>query len=147
MPSMSGRQRSRPKIDATLLIHVAALPAGGQRWLKTALQAIAASQPLSEAEEKGKPPGPRRQATRPRRRPDLDEVLSGEADLRKQANAYPELAEELHGIADIADLLREAGREHRSLGDEILRESESESESESDSESDDESEDEEEGAG
>lgn len=130
MPPMRGRQRSRPKIDESLLVHVAALPPGGQRWLKTALRAIAASEPLTEAEEKAKPSGPGRRGARPRRRPGLDDVLSGEADLRRQADAYPGLSDELHGIADIANLLREAGRQHRSLGEEILRESESDSESE-----------------
>lgn len=138
MPSMSRSQRSRPKIDNSLLHHVAALPSGGQRWLRTALQAIATSEPPAEGEEKGKSSTPRRRATRPRRSPSLDEVLSGEADLQKQVDAYPELAEELHGIADIANLLREAGREHRSLGEEMLRESESESEDEPEDEEEEE---------
>jgi len=34
---------------------------------------------------------------------------------------YPELADELKGIGDIADLLRESGRERRRFGEEIMR--------------------------
>lgn len=93
--------------------------------MKTALQAIATIEPgeLGEKEEARVPPAT---ATRPRLRPHpspgLDEVLSGDADLREQAEAFPELAEEMQEVADIADLLREAGRERRRLGEEILQE-------------------------
>ena len=127
---MSGSQRSRVQIDESLLAQVAALPAGGQRWLRTALHAIATIEPAAEVEEKGARPAVSREAKRPQPGPNLDEVLSGEADLEEQAKAYPEIAEELHGIADIADLLREAGRERRRLGEDILRESEEEQEDE-----------------
>ena len=104
------------------------MPTGGQRWLRTALHAIATIEPVAEAEEKGTRPAVSPEAERPQPGPSLDEVLSGEADLKEQATAYPELAEELQGIADIADLLREAGRERRRLGEDILRESEDEDE-------------------
>ncbi len=34
---------------------------------------------------------------------------------------YPELADELKGIGDIADLLREIGRERRRIGGDLMR--------------------------
>ena len=55
-------------------------------------------------------PGPRRKG--------LDELLSGEGAPEEE---YPELAEELKGIADVAKLLREGGRERRRVGEEIMR--------------------------
>ncbi len=125
---VSGSQRSRVQIDESLLAQVAALPVGGQRWLRTALHAIRIIEPVAEAGEKGARPAVSPEAERPQPGPSLDEVLSGEADLKEQAKAYPEIAEELQGIADIADLLREAGRERRRLGEDILRESEEEDE-------------------
>jgi hypothetical protein len=124
-------QANPAEIDEPLLQKVAELPPAGQRWLKTALHAITTIEPLEERQEKRRrsqaPPARR---ARPAPPPSLDEVLSGEADLREQAEAYPELAEELKGIADIAELLREVGRQRRSLGEEILRESEKEDEPE-----------------
>ncbi|MBI2912951.1 MAG: hypothetical protein HYY03_03430 [Chloroflexi bacterium] len=130
---MSPRERGLPDIDETLLAQVAALPHGGQRWLRTALHAISTIEPETEVAEKkprraprreAKPPQPERPA--PGRAGSLDQVLSGEASLEEQVEAYPELAEELKGVADIADLLRELGRERRRLGEDILRENESE---------------------
>ena len=130
---MSPREGSLPDIDETLLAQVAALPHGGQRWLRTALHTIATIEPETEVEEKRPRPAPRREAKPPQpdrpsagRAGSLDEVLSGEAGLKEQVEAYPELAEELKGIADIADLLRELGRERRRLGEDALREMEPE---------------------
>src|SRR3972149_1247956 len=54
--------------------------------------------------------GPRRQG--------LDKLLSGEGASEEE---YPELADELKGIGDIADLLREGGRERRRFGEELMR--------------------------
>ncbi len=42
-------------------------------------------------------------------------MLSGE----DTSEDYPELSEEIEGIAGIADLLRGLGRERRSLGEEL----------------------------
>ncbi len=130
---MSPREGSLPDIDETLLAQVAALPHGGQRWLRTALQAIATIEPETEVEEKRPGRAPRRPAKPPQperpspARPDrLEEVLSGEANPEGQAEAYPELTEEIKGIAEIADLLRELGSQRRSLGEDILRDMESE---------------------
>ncbi|HEU4759509.1 MAG TPA: hypothetical protein VFT91_05950 [Dehalococcoidia bacterium] len=118
---MSERRRSPEQIDETLLSHVAGLPRGSQRWFKTALQTIATVDPFEgtrEAEEEAPAQRPREVrgggAT-------LDRVIGGEADVRRETQEYPELAEELKGIAEIADLLREAGRQHRQLGEDVLR--------------------------
>jgi hypothetical protein len=46
-------------------------------------------------------------------------MLDGKKDQREQAEAYPELSDELEGLGDIVDLLREAGGERRRLGEEI----------------------------
>jgi hypothetical protein len=56
-------------------------------------------------------------AEEPRRR-GLEELLSGKGGSEED---FPELADELKGIADIADLLREGGRERRRFGDELMR--------------------------
>ena len=127
---MTGRKNSPPQIDEPLLLKVANLPRGGQRWLRTALHAIATIEPLEEEqrEKKARPAAPPARPRRPRPGPSLDDVLSGEADLKEQADAYPELADELRGISDIADLLREAGRQRRRLGEDILNESEPDTE-------------------
>ncbi len=55
-------------------------------------------------------------AEEPRRR-GLDE-LSGKGGSEKD---FPELADELKGIGDIADLLREVGRERRRFGEDLMR--------------------------
>mgnify|MGYP001605078365 CR=1 FL=1 len=52
------------------------------------------------------------------RRQGLDKLLSGEGASEEE---YPELADELKGIGDIADLLREGGRERRRFGEELMR--------------------------
>lgn len=109
------------KIDPDLLGRVAALTPAQQRWLRTALQAIDTIEPQ---------PGrtlPRAQGASARRArpsqspsPALDELLDG-AKLDEQIEAYPELAQELEGISDVIDLLREAGRRRRRKGEEVLR--------------------------
>lgn len=104
------------------MLRLASLSRGAQRWLKTALQAIAALEPEVEGREGERGPEPPR--GRRRGAPDLDQVLRGEVDLRQEAEAYPELSQELEGLAEIIDLLREAGERRRRLGEEILREEE-----------------------
>jgi hypothetical protein len=115
-------------IDPSLLRRVAALSSGSQRWLKTTLQAVRAS----GAEEDEGPDIEEQPAedARPARRPsklqappaDLEDVITGKADLREQLESYPELSNELEGLADVIDLLREAGERRRKKGEEILRE-------------------------
>ncbi len=136
---MSSSGREPKKVDESLLRRVASLPPGGQKWLKTALQTIATLEP-AEVHEQATEQAPAAGGEAPRRArgADLEEVLSGAADAREQVEAYPELAEELEGIADIVDLLREAGRERRRLGEEILRESESEPPQEDEADEEDE---------
>jgi hypothetical protein len=123
------------KIDGPLMVRVASLSRGSQRWLKTMLQSMAAAEgmPALEAEEmpaleeeveprpraKGKtetsPEAPPNRAT-------LEDVVTGKVDLRDQLESYPELSEELDGMADVIDLLREAGARRRRKGEQILRE-------------------------
>ncbi len=118
-------------MDEPLLRQVAGLTGGSQRWLKAALQAIANL-------EAGEPEEPRlRKREQPQEKAEsppaakpaaslldltLDEVLSGESGL-EQAEAYPELAQELREISEIAALLREMAAERRRLGEQILKES------------------------
>jgi len=125
-------QQRRLEIDDTLLQQVAALPPSGQRWLKTALQTIVTIDPSDEQAEREEREAPAPPAERPaplaekpappRPKLTLDDVLSGKVDLREQAEAFPDLADELQDIANIANLLRDAGRERRRLGEQILRE-------------------------
>ncbi len=119
---MSSAKRERPEIDVSLLDRVASLPPSGQRWLKAALEAIETIDPAAEQEEEAKRPPPAEMPPGPRRGVSLDDVLSGDADLSDQAEAYPDLVEELRDIAEIANLLQDAGRARRSLGEQILRE-------------------------
>jgi hypothetical protein len=136
------RERSIAKVDESLALRVAAFSPGGQRWLKTALQAIATSDLLEDGEDE-RPPEERHEATiapaeEPRRvvaappveeeeptkeRPaSLEDVITGKADLRDHLESYPELQDELEGLADVIDLLREAGESRRKRGEQILRE-------------------------
>ncbi len=116
--------RTDPKIDRELLGRVASLTRGQQRWLRTVLQSVFTMEPAVKRpakEERPRRAGPRRAEPEPAQEPqrkDLDDLLSGE-DV--SAKDYPELADELEGIGDIADLLRESGRERRRFGEEIMR--------------------------
>ncbi len=118
---MSDGRQTAERIDEALLSQVAGLTRGSQRWFSTALQTIATVDPFEgarEAEEEAPAQRPRAErgggAT-------LDRVIGADADVRRETQEYPELAEELKGIAEIADLLREAGRQHRQLGEDVLR--------------------------
>src|SRR3989338_2367620 len=95
---------TEPKVDRELLGRVAALTPGQQRWLRTVLQSIF----TMEAP-------PRRAA---RRAGGGGGGGGGEGAAEEE---YPELADELKGIGDIADLLREGGRERRRFGEELMR--------------------------
>ncbi len=120
---------AEPKLDHDLLGRVAALTPGQQRWLRTVLQSVfTMDPPTKQAEEEDPEQRPRRASApavgpepkpidRPKRK-GLDELLSGEGVSEED---YPELADDLKGIADIADLLREGGRERRRFGDELMR--------------------------
>jgi hypothetical protein len=119
------------EIDRVLLERVARLSRGSQRWLKTAVQVIRTMPSPSERdeyEERYVPPAPRRRlapAVEPERAAptsDLEDVIEGRAKLDDQLAAYPELAEELEGLGDIIDMLRQAGKERRKKGEDILRE-------------------------
>jgi hypothetical protein len=116
--------RTEPKIDRELLGRVASLTLGQQRWLRTVLQSVFTMEPTTKRpaqEERPRRAGPRRAEPEPAqepRRQDLDDLLGGE-DV--SAEEYPELADEIEGIGDIADLLRESGRERRRFGEEIMR--------------------------
>ena len=115
---------NEPKIDRELLGRVASLTPGQQRWLRTVLQSVLSMEPAAKrpaAEERPRPAAPRSTEGEPaeeRPRKGLDDLLSGE-DV--PAEDYPELADELKGVGDIADLLRESGRERRRFGEEIMR--------------------------
>ena len=118
---------TEPKVDRELLGRVAALTPGQQRWLRTVLQSVFTMEPPARrragAEPEARPRRAKPQAAEPapeeeRRRKGLDELLSGD---KGSEDEYPELADELKGIGDIADLLREGGRERRRFGEELMR--------------------------
>ena len=126
---MMERQSSIDDIDQSLAIRIAELSRGGQRWLKTALQSIAVTDLLDETADEAL----RRPIARAKRAPglpapekeppaSLEDVITGKADLRDHLEAYPELQDELDGLADVIDLLREAGETRRKRGEQILRE-------------------------
>ena len=107
-------------MDGTLLRHLAGLSSGSQRWFRTTLQAIVtADLPDEEGEAKAEPSERRPAAAAGG--PTLDRAVGGEGDARREAREHADLPEELKGIAEIADLLRESGRQHRQMGDDILR--------------------------
>ncbi len=118
------RDRRIDSIDESLMARVADLSPGGQRWLKTAIHAIATTDVEGPPVASRRPrAGPAPQLEPPVKRPaSLEDVITGKADLREQLDAYPELSEELEGLADIIDTLREAGERRRKRGEQILRE-------------------------
>lgn len=111
-------------VDQSLVARVASLSTGSQRWLKTAIQAIRSSegvpeQPAARPREKRPADGTPRVV---KRTADLEDVITGRADLREHLEAHPELSKEFEGIADVIDLLRETGQRRRRRGEDILRE-------------------------
>lgn len=121
---MPSNRNDTSHLDEALAKRLATMSGGSQRWLKTALQAIAISgdapDDVPEALEAATPAGPPERETP--QAPDLEDVLSGKMSLQEQVERYPELAEELDGLTDIIDLLRDAGERRRSRGEQILRE-------------------------
>ncbi len=118
---------TKPKMDRELLGRVAALTPGQQRWLRTVLQSVFTMEtPTKRRVEEEPEKRPRRRESRPAepeaaeepRRRGLDELISGKGGSEED---YPELADELKGMGDIADLLREGGRERRRFGEDLMR--------------------------
>ncbi len=117
---------TKPKMDRELLGRVAALTPGQQRWLRTVLQSVftmetpgkrrAEEEPDERPRRRERRPAAPEAAEEPRRR-GLEELISGKGGSEED---FPELAEELKGIGDIADLLREGGRERRRFGEELM---------------------------
>src|SRR5262245_61563531 len=107
-------------IDESLVRRVSSLSHGEQRWLKLAIQAMKTTEsvPAEESEPLSQEP----QEPRQLKAANLEDVITGKANLRDQLEAYPELAGELEGLADVIDLLREAGERRRKKGEDILRE-------------------------
>ncbi len=114
-------------IDSQVLRRVAGSSRATQRWLKTALQTIRTMPPAGEAAARVRPARPApvadpEPAPEPEpRAPDLDDLLTGRRSLKEHIEARPELAEELEGLADVIDMLRDLGRERRKEGEDILR--------------------------
>ncbi len=116
---------TKPKMDRELLGRVAALTLGQQRWLRTVLQSVftmetptkrrAEEEPQERPRRREKRPAAPEAAEEPRRR-GLDDLISGKGGSEED---FPELADELKGMGDIADLLREGGRERRRFGEEL----------------------------
>jgi hypothetical protein len=111
-------------LDEALATRLATMSGGSQRWLKTALQAISVSSdaPDDEPEVVEAAPKVELQERETPSAPDLEDVLAGKMSLEEQLERYPELSEELDGLTDIIDLLRDAGERRRSRGEQILRE-------------------------
>ena len=109
-------------IDPQVLRRLAGPSRATQRWLKTALQTIRTMPPAGEGAPRARPARPT-PATDPEpepRAPDLDDLLTGRRSLKEHIEARPELAEELEGLADVIDMLRDLGRERRKEGEDIL---------------------------
>ena len=118
---MYGESRERG-VDADLASRVGGLSKASQRWLKAALVALADLD--AEREEEGPARGTAKVQDEPAgQRPaaNLEDVITGKSTLEEQLEAYPELSDEMEGLADVIDLLREAGEARRKRGDQILR--------------------------
>jgi hypothetical protein len=113
----------QPDVDPSLVVRVSSLSQGSQRWLKMAIQAIRSTD-IGDAKkpEAIEMPSPRKPSRLQKPAANLEDVITGKADLREQLDSYPELSNELEGLADVIDLLREAGERRRKRGGEILRE-------------------------
>ncbi len=109
-------------IDPQVLRSIARSSRATQRWLKTALQTIRTMPPAGEGALTPRParPTPVADPEPEPRAPDLDDLLTGRRSLKEHIEARPELAEELEGLADVIDMLRDLGRERRKEGEDIL---------------------------
>jgi hypothetical protein len=118
------RDSSERGLDSDLAERLGDIPLSGQRWLKMALVMIPDLADTPAKEVPPPPPKPRRiEKPKKGRKPvDLEEVISGRAKLEDQLEEYPELQEELEGLGDVIDLLREAGKARRRKGEDVLRE-------------------------
>jgi hypothetical protein len=117
------RESRERGVDSDLAARVGGLSRASQRWLKMALVAIGDL----DVEREEAPPARQDeapQAPSPRHRPtaNLEDVIRGKSTLDEQLEEYPELSDEMEGLADVIDLLREAGEARRRRGDQILRE-------------------------
>lgn len=101
---------------------VAALSPAQQRWFRSVLASIRTMEDAVEEKPRRVLREAESEAARPRRK-GLEDLLRGDAAVDEE---YPELADELKGIAEVAELLKESGRERRRVGEEILRLLESE---------------------
>src|SRR4029450_9245284 len=111
---------ARREVDDSLVRRVSLLSRGEQRWLKLAIQAIQTNDSgawSDTAPEEPTTPEPRRLKAA-----NLEDVITGKANLKDQLEAYPELAGELEGLSEVIDLLRESGERRRRKGEDILRE-------------------------
>jgi hypothetical protein len=117
-------KRGEGAVDGDLLVRVAGLSHASQRWLRMALLAI------EDLETDTAKPSRRRRGQRKgeeeavRERPvgNLEDVIRGKSTLDAQLEAYPELSDEMEGLAEVIDMLREAGAARRRTGEQILRE-------------------------
>ena len=127
---MRGDSYSGSGLNGQLAGRIARMSGGSQRWLKTALQTIAANDEMLDVDQDtAAEPAPRWEERpdappeeRQRRAVDLEDVLSGKVSLESELADYPELAEEMDGLGDIIDMLRDAGKRRRERGEDILRE-------------------------
>jgi hypothetical protein len=111
-------------LDGDLAVRLAGLSRAGQRWLRMALLAIEDLE-TADVAAGGRRPQRRRTDERPvKQRPaaNLEDVVKGKSTLDEQLEAYPELSEEMEGLAEVIDMLREAGEARRRTGEQILRE-------------------------
>jgi hypothetical protein len=121
------QKRAEGGVDRDLMLRVAGLSRPGQRWLRMALIAIEGLDATdTQTPERGTRPRPRGRTAEepPKQRPaaNLEDVAAGKSTLDEQLEAYPELSEEMEGLADVIDMLREAGEARRRTGEQILRE-------------------------
>jgi hypothetical protein len=113
-----------------------------QRWLNTVLRAIRSIELATEDEVTSPPPPP--PAARPQAQPQaqpqareedepkeepregtfsvaLEGLLNGDVTLDECLRQYPDLADELRAVSEVAELLRGTGQSYRRLGEEVLK--------------------------
>ena len=118
------RESRERGVNADLASRVGRLSRASQRWLKMALVAIEGVDVDGGEEDVPARDAASVQEEPPSQRPpaNLEDVITGKSTLEQQLEAYPELSDEMEGLADVIDLLREAGEARRRQGDQILRE-------------------------
>lgn len=115
-------------LDPALLNRISRLSAGGQRWLKTAIITMrtmpdrADESDTSTERQIDVPPQLRKQPRATTKRvPDMEDIITGKVDAR-ELDEHPELAEQLEGMGEVIDMLRNLGEQRRKRGEQILRE-------------------------